>query len=157
MLIPQAHRYIWHCRLTAVSLITLPFGHLLGRPTESFLLEASRRPPLCASYVAISVGSDEEHTVEIQNCIMRLRSSFGLQFAPAPHGSMSSRARETAVLHVGPAHCIVLPDAANISLTTPPPRPICSVEPRQVGCPQWWRTWSQSGCTLAAGKGCMLF
>lgn len=75
--------------------------------------------------------------MKIQICIIQLQRSVRLQSAPAPHTSMSSQARETTFLHVGPAHCIELPDAANISLTTPLPRPDCSVNPRQLGhCPQ---------------------
>lgn len=53
--------------------------------------------------------------VKIQICIIQLQRSVRLQSAPAPHTSISSQARETTFLHVGPTLCIVLPDAANIS------------------------------------------
>lgn len=55
--------------------------------------------------------------MKIQICIIQLQRSVGLESAPAPHMSMSSQARETTFLHVGPTHCIVLPDAASISFS----------------------------------------
>lgn len=53
--------------------------------------------------------------MKIQTCIIQLQRSVGLESAPAPHTSMSSQARETTFLHVGPTQCIGLPDAASIS------------------------------------------
>lgn len=71
--------------------------------------------------------------MKIQICTIQLQRSVRLESAPAPHTSMSSQARETTFLHVGPTHCIGLPDAANIPLVTPLPRLDSSVKPHQLG------------------------